>query len=188
MAGHLGGSDAALARPSVERGECRVFSTMLPVHGLAARLARRATHDTLASWGLMHLEETAVLLVSELVSNAVRHARTDLALQLALKLCGSCLRMEVADADPHPPLPRTPAALDESGFGFVLIEALADQWGVRETATGKGVWAELNSYVGVKDGPVRGCIPGRPASRANIRPRPDHHGLQGGQEVADYGG
>lgn len=149
MAGDLGGSGAALARPGVEGGECRVFSTMLPVHGLAARLARRATHDTLASWGLDHLEETATLLVSELVSNAVRHARTSMVLELALEACGSWLRMEVADADPHPPLPRTPAALDESGFGFVLIEALADKWGVRETATGKGVWAELDSYMSV---------------------------------------
>ena len=145
MAGDLGGSGVALARPGVKGGECRVFSMKLPVHGLAARLARRATHDTLASWGLDHLEETAALLVSELVSNAVRHAGTGLVLELALEFCGRWLRIEVADADPHPPLPRNPAALDESGFGFVLIEALADEWGVRETATGKGVWAELDS-------------------------------------------
>jgi two-component sensor histidine kinase len=121
----------------------------LPVHGLAARLARRATHDTLASWGLGHLEETAALLVSELVSNAVRHACTDLVLELALEFCGRWLRMEVVDADPDPPLPRTPAALDESGFGFVLIEALAAKWGVRETTTGKGVWAELDTDMSV---------------------------------------
>jgi anti-sigma regulatory factor (Ser/Thr protein kinase) len=121
----------------------------LPAHGLAARLARRATHDTLASWRLSHLEETAILLVSELVSNAVRHACTDLMPELALEFCGGWLRMEVADADPHRPLPRTPAALDESGFGFVLIEALADKWGVRETATGKGVWAELGTGMSV---------------------------------------
>jgi anti-sigma regulatory factor (Ser/Thr protein kinase) len=149
MAGDLGGSGAALAGPGVEGGECRIFSMKLPVHGLAARLARRATHDTLASWGLDHLEETAALLVSELVSNAVRHAGTGLVLELALEFCDRWLRLEVADADPHPPLPRTPAALDESGFGFVLIEALADQWGVREIAAGKGVWAELDSDITV---------------------------------------
>jgi hypothetical protein len=159
----------------------------LPVHELAARLARRATHDTLGSWGLGHLEETATLLVSELVSNAVRHAGTGLVLELALEAGGRWLRMEVADADPHPPLPRTPAALDESGFGFVLIEALADKWGVRETATGKGVWAELDSDIDVKHEPVRGCIPAiQPAARTS-GPHPDQD-LQGGQEVADYGG
>jgi anti-sigma regulatory factor (Ser/Thr protein kinase) len=117
----------------------------LPVHRLAARLARRATRDTLASWGLDHLEETAALLVSELVSNAVRHACTGLVLELGLEAYGTYLRMEVLDANPNPPLPRAPAALDESGFGFVLIEALADKWGVRATAAGKGVWAELDS-------------------------------------------
>jgi serine/threonine-protein kinase RsbW len=145
MAGDLGGSGAVLARPGAEGGECRAFSMMLPVHALAVRLARHATQDTLASWGLDHLEETAALLVSELVSNAVRHARTGPVLKLGLAACGTYLRMEVVDANPDPPLPRTPAVLDESGFGFVLIEALADKWGVRETATGKGVWAELDS-------------------------------------------
>ncbi|HUK70797.1 MAG TPA: ATP-binding protein [Streptosporangiaceae bacterium] len=186
MAGDLRGSDAALAGPGVEGGECRAFSMTLPVHELAARLARQATHDTLGSWGLSHLEETATLLVSELVSNAVRHAATGLVVELALEAGGRWLRIEVADADPHPPLPRAPAALDESGFGFVLIEALADKWGVRETATGKGVWAELDSDIAVKHGPVRGCIPAIQPTARTSGPCPDHD-LQGGQEVADGG-
>src|SRR5690349_16511758 len=59
MTGDLGGSGAALAGPGVKGGECRAFSTVLPVHGLAARLARRATRNTLARWGLDHLGETA---------------------------------------------------------------------------------------------------------------------------------
>ena len=145
MAGYLSGSGAAQAGPGVGGKEGRAFSMRLPVHRLAARLARRATQDTLASWGLDHLEETAVLLVSELVSNAVRYACTGLALELGLEAHGRCLRMEVLDANPDPPLPRAPAAMDESGFGFVLIEALADKWGVRETATGKGVWVEFDT-------------------------------------------
>lgn len=145
MAGDLGGSGAALAGPGVEGGECRAFSTVLPVHRLAARMARRATQDTLACWGLDHLGETAALLVSELVGNAVRHARASPVLKLGLEAYGTHLRMEVLDANPDPPLPRVPAALDESGFGFVLIEALADKWGVRTTAAGKGVWAELGT-------------------------------------------
>ena len=146
MAGHLSGSGAAAqAGPGVGGRECRAFSMRLPVHRLAARLARRATQDTLASWGLDHLAETAVLLVSELVGNAVRYACGGLVLELRLEACGTCLRVEVLDANPNPPMPRTPGALDESGFGFVLIEALADKWGVRETATGKGVWVELDT-------------------------------------------
>ena len=189
MAGDLGGSDAALARPRVEGGKYQAFSTVLPAHELAARMARRATRDTLACWGLDHLRETAALLVSELVSNAVRHARTGLVLELGLEACGTWLRMEVLDADPDPPSPRIPAALDESGFGFVLIEALADKWGVRETATGKGVWAELDSDMSMRaiGRSEAASLAAQPGARTP-GPRSDHHDLQRGQEVAGFGG
>jgi serine/threonine-protein kinase RsbW len=111
----------------------------------AVGLARRATHEALVSWQAAHAEETATLLVSELVTNAVRHAETGgSALVLRLETAGSWLRIEVHDADPRVPEPRTPDRLDGSGFGFVLIEALADNWGVREAAIGKAVWAELD--------------------------------------------
>ena len=116
----------------------------LPAVGQAAGLARRQTRDALASWELGQLEETAVLLVSELVSNAVRHARSSASgLQLRLAASRSCLRIEVTDADPRPPQPRAPAGLDESGFGFVLVDALASSWGVDHAAAGKTVWIEL---------------------------------------------
>ncbi len=110
----------------------------------AVRLARQATRDALATWRLTYLEETAVLLVSELVTNAVRHARDSDAITLELQAAGTWLRIEVQDADPRWPQPRTPAGFDESGFGFVLVDALAGKWGVRETATGKAVWAEVD--------------------------------------------
>jgi anti-sigma regulatory factor (Ser/Thr protein kinase) len=111
----------------------------------AVGLARRATHEALVSWRAAHAEETAALLVSELVTNAVRHADTGgSALVLRLEFAGSWLRIEVHDADPRAPQPRTPDQLDGSGFGFVLIEALADNWGVREATIGKAVWAELD--------------------------------------------
>ena len=122
---------------------------MLAATAQAPGLARQATHEALASWRLAHLEDTAVLLVSELVTNAVRHARTGgSVLALRLEIAGSWLRIEVHDADPRLPEPRTPAGHDESGFGFVLIEALADKWGVRETGVGKAVWAELDTRQG----------------------------------------
>jgi serine/threonine-protein kinase RsbW len=112
----------------------------------AAGLARQATHEALASWGAAHLEEAAVLLVSELVTNAVRHAHTGgSALVLRLEAAGPRLRIEVHDADPRLPQPRRPGRLDGSGLGFVLIEALADSWGVRKATIGKAVWAELDT-------------------------------------------
>ncbi len=118
----------------------------LPATGRAAGLARQAARDALAAWRLAHLEETAVLLVSELVGNVLRHARTGaLGMVLRLEPEDSSLLIEVHDADPHEPRPRTPGGLDESGFGFVLIEALAGKWGVRQTAAGKAVWVELDA-------------------------------------------
>jgi serine/threonine-protein kinase RsbW len=107
-------------------------------------MARQATRDALVTWRLAYLEENAVLLVSELVTNAVRHARGGDAIMLELQAVGTWLRIEVTDADPQWPQPRTPAGFDGSGFGFVLVDALAGKWGVRETATGKAVWAELD--------------------------------------------
>jgi anti-sigma regulatory factor (Ser/Thr protein kinase) len=143
MAADLGGSDEAQEGSSAEGEQSQAFAVVLPVHPLAAGLARQATHDSLCDWGLEQLEEAATLLVSEMVSNAVRHARGGLVLGLGLEASDSWLRIEVVDADPVLPTPRTPDALDESGFGFVLIEALADKWGVRSTGDGKAVWAEL---------------------------------------------
>jgi anti-sigma regulatory factor (Ser/Thr protein kinase) len=117
----------------------------LPTADQAVRLARQATRDALVRWQLTHVEETAVLLVSELVTNAVRHARGTYAIALDLETDGTWLRIEVQDADPRFPQPRTPGRFDESGFGFVLVDAMADKWGVRQTATGKAVWAELDT-------------------------------------------
>jgi anti-sigma regulatory factor (Ser/Thr protein kinase) len=116
----------------------------LPTGDGAVRLARRVTRDVLARWRLDHVEDTAVLLVSELVTNAVRHARDTHAIALDLEIGATWLRVEVQDADPRWPKPRVPGRLAESGFGLVLVDALAGNWGVRETATGKAVWAELD--------------------------------------------
>ena len=124
----------------------RQLTLTLPATGRAAGLARRWTRDALSAWQVAHLEETAVLLVSELVGNVLRHARARaLAMALYLDLEVSSLLIEVHDTDPHEPRPRTPGTLDESGFGFVLIEALAGNWGVRQTEIGKAVWVELDA-------------------------------------------
>ena len=124
----------------------RQMSVTLPATGRAAGLARQATRDALAAWQVAYLEETAVLLVSELVGNVLRHARARaLAMALYLDLEVSSLLIEVHDTDAREPRPRTPGTLEESGFGFVLIEALAGKWGVRQTEIGKAVWVELDA-------------------------------------------
>jgi len=103
----------------------QALRVMLPAAAQAASLARRQVRDALGRCGLSHLEDTAVLLVSELVGNAVRHARhRGSELELGMADTGAWLRIEGSDADPRPPQPHIPAGLDESGFGFVLVEAL----------------------------------------------------------------
>jgi anti-sigma regulatory factor (Ser/Thr protein kinase) len=132
------------AGPGAVRPPCRARHIKLPRASQAAGLARRATRDALACWQLAHLAETATLLVSELVGNALQHAHANGSLpELRLEATQAWLRIEVHDTDPRPPQLCLPGDLDEAGRGLVLVEALAGEWGVRETETGKAVWAEL---------------------------------------------
>jgi len=124
----------------------RVRQATLPVARQSPGMARQVARDALMSWHLTHLTDTAILLISELVTNAVLHARTNgLGLALQLEVHRTWLRIEVHDADLREPQPRTPAGLEESGLGLVLVDALADRWGVEETPAGKAVWAELDT-------------------------------------------
>jgi serine/threonine-protein kinase RsbW len=121
----------------------------LPAARRSPGVARQVAREALTCWQLTHLADTAILLISELVTNAVLHARTGgRGLALQLEVHGTWLRIEVHDADLRGPKPRTPALFDESGFGFVLVDTLADRWGVHETPTGKAVWAELDTRRG----------------------------------------
>ena len=118
----------------------------LPPSGQAPGLARQAARDALAAWRLEELTETAVLLVSELVTNAIQHASGGgSAIVLRLETAGGWLRIEVYDTDPGEPCPRPLTGLEEGGFGLVLVDAMADKWGVRQTGNGKAVWAELDT-------------------------------------------
>jgi anti-sigma regulatory factor (Ser/Thr protein kinase) len=153
MTADMSGSGDARARTGAAAEPHRVRRLVLPAEVQATGLARRVTREAVATWGVTHLDETAVLLVSELVTNAVLHAKTPAAvLRLRLETAEGCLRIEVQDADPSWPHPRTPAGLDESGFGLVLVDALADKWGVRDTPPGKTVWAELETGSSVQMG------------------------------------
>jgi anti-sigma regulatory factor (Ser/Thr protein kinase) len=146
MPADLCGSNAAHPPHGAAEKSCQSWQITLPASAQSAGLARKVTRKVLASWRLADPEETAILLVSELVGNVVQHARTGgRVLALRLEAAGTCLRIEVHDGDPRPPRPRSPAGLGESGFGFVLLAALADKWGVHQTATGKVVWAELGT-------------------------------------------
>jgi anti-sigma regulatory factor (Ser/Thr protein kinase) len=139
------GPDGDQACPDCQEDTGLLLRLALPPDVPTVRLARQATRDTLAAWQLSHLEEAAVLLVSELVTNALRHARDTGAIGLELASVGTRLRMEVQDGDPHWRLKPSSPDDDESGFGFVLVDSLAGRWGIRRVCAGKAVWVELDA-------------------------------------------
>ncbi|WP_269801387.1 ATP-binding protein [Streptomyces odonnellii] len=118
-------------------------------HPSCVGLARAELRKVLADWGLAELEDSALLVLSELVTNAARHARVchDWEIETRYVPTPGTVRIEVHDASPRRPEPRPadPDAID--GRGLILVAALADDWGVTERddgAPGKVVWAELS--------------------------------------------
>ncbi|MET8855211.1 ATP-binding SpoIIE family protein phosphatase [Streptomyces sp. NPDC004579] len=105
--------------------------------GRARRLARRA----LARWGMEDMTDSVELLVSEVVTNAVRYASRPVTLRL---LRTDVLRCEVGDDVPQLPRLRQARATDEGGRGLFLVNRLARRWGATRLSTGKVVWFELN--------------------------------------------
>jgi len=103
--------------------------------------------STLDDWDLSgrpSLVETVSLLVTELVSNGVRHAGTQL--ELSLTLDGSCVRIAVSDGDPRPPVVRVRRELSVGGWGLALIDSLSTEWGTDiDDNRGKTVWFEIDT-------------------------------------------
>ena len=86
--------------------------------------------------------DDAALVLSELVGNAVRHARGD-TLQVRLRRSRDVLRIAVHDGSPISPLPREATAEDENGRGLRIIETLSYSWGWEPLGAGKVVWADV---------------------------------------------
>ncbi|SDK38264.1 SpoIIE family protein phosphatase [Streptomyces indicus] len=103
----------------------------------ARRLARRA----LERWDLESHTDAVELLVSEVVTNAVRYASRPITLRL---LRTDVLRCEVVDDVPQLPRLRQARATDEGGRGLYLVNRMARRWGATRLSTGKVVWFELN--------------------------------------------
>jgi anti-sigma regulatory factor (Ser/Thr protein kinase) len=123
----------------------------------AVRWARRHAADVLAAWRLAHLSGTALLVVSELTTNSVRHARVppggvlayrDLAgvyrIGLMLALLPGALVIEVHDPDPAPPVLREGGPQAEGGRGLLLVTAVCRRTGYYLIpGGGKATWAEI---------------------------------------------
>jgi anti-anti-sigma regulatory factor/anti-sigma regulatory factor (Ser/Thr protein kinase) len=132
--------DAAVARPPYLRDEL-----MLAPIPTAAAAARTFVREVLRYWQLAlpdtTLVDRAVLLVSELVTNAVRHAGSR---RIELRLVrGDTLLCEVDDDDHDLPTLLNAGPGDESGRGLRVVSTLAREWGTSRTKAGKTVWFEL---------------------------------------------
>ncbi|MET8560508.1 SpoIIE family protein phosphatase [Streptomyces flaveolus] len=103
-------------------------------------LARRYTTDQLSAWGLDEAAFTTELMVSELVTNAIRYGRRPIRLRLIHQ--GKTLISEVYDASSTTPHMRRARIFDEGGRGLLLVAQLAERWGTRHDRIGKTVWAE----------------------------------------------
>ena len=112
-----------------------------PVSSSVAR-ARRFCRSHLEEWGADDLDEVVALLVSELVTNVVLHARTPFT--VSVQQDGTAVRIEVEDHDPALPQVKDHGQAAPTGRGLRIVEQLTDSWGVRPTRGGKVVWVELH--------------------------------------------
>ncbi|MEU5311939.1 ATP-binding protein [Streptomyces sp. NPDC021562] len=115
-----------------------------PAEPGAVRTARTAVRDQLRGWRLDPLADITALLVSELVTNAMRHATGPIGVRLVrpADLTGT-LRVEVSDPLPDPPRERAASPDDEGGRGLQLVAGSSRSWGTRPGVNGKTVWFEL---------------------------------------------
>ena len=123
-------------------------SLLLTLKGekLDARTARRAVMQVVGDNGSIQFVRDAILLTSELVSNAVIHTEQGCAVTVAFDRSEQRLRVEVADSSEE--LPTMASRSDRGrigGLGLVLVEDVATRWGTTPTATGKTTWFELDA-------------------------------------------
>lgn len=114
----------------------------------SAGLTRGFTAGVLQGAGWAEQADTAVLLASELVTNAIRHACGPCALVVTFD--GDIVEVSVEDGDPRPPVARDGTGYEEDGRGLLLLGALADDWGVRPLAQGKATWFVLRADLGAR--------------------------------------
>ncbi len=118
------------------------FEVRLPPQPLSVAEARQQVRDLLIGTARADLVESAVLLVSEIVTNALLHAGTEI--RLAGTVGSEGLRIEVGDGSVHLPSRRRYATTAGTGRGLLMLESLVDEWGVTRHAHGKTVWFVLS--------------------------------------------
>jgi PAS domain S-box-containing protein len=153
----------------------RTTQTTFPSDPRSAGAARRFAARTLDDWGAHDLSDPALLLVSEVVTNGVVHARTPIKVQLELH--EDRLLVEVWDKAPSNVQRREAAREDTGGRGLMIVEALSARWGTRRDGGGKCVWFEV----------ARAKPKARRARRPAVPPAPDPRGIQGESQGESQG-
>ncbi|MEU9383800.1 ATP-binding SpoIIE family protein phosphatase [Streptomyces sp. NPDC048279] len=112
----------------------------LPADPAAVSAARKHVTAKMSTWGLEGATPTTVLIASELVTNAIRHAQPPVRLRLIR--CATGLTCEVTDGSTTSPHLRRARTFDESGRGLFIVAQLTQRWGTRHHPQGKTIWAE----------------------------------------------
>jgi len=124
--------------------------------------ARRLLQDAMSRSGADRYIDGAVVVLSEIVTNALVHAGTDVTVRVWSSREGA--RVEVEDSGTHLPVRRRYAETAGTGRGMQLVEELADRWGVQRRTVGKAVWFEVGQVSGEVDDPERSDEADRPAT------------------------
>lgn len=114
----------------------RRFSARLSSIAKARRFATRDVEDT-------ELAARIATVVSELATNAIRHAKS--AFVLEVRSHDGRVRIAVTDVSSDPPRPSVRAKGDPTGRGLMIVEAMSDRWGFHPDGAGKVVWAEIDA-------------------------------------------
>jgi PAS domain S-box-containing protein len=143
---HTGGYDDDAALLLVQAGAATPGDTVRADLASDPRIVgqvRETVSAALRDWDLAECIDTAELLVSEVVTNAIRYARAPG--DLVVRRAADAIYIEVSDSDGRVPRILHPSDEEEHGRGMILVEALAAQWGTRPTHTGKTVWCQLTA-------------------------------------------
>ncbi|MEU2674474.1 SpoIIE family protein phosphatase [Streptomyces sp. NPDC007164] len=137
----------------------RVADWDVPFDPAAVAGMRAAVAEQVDDWGLSELAFATELLLSELITNAIRYGSAPVTVRL---LYDRTLTCEVADSSSTSPHLRDAAAMDEGGRGLFLVAQLAERWGTRYTPQGKVIWAEMSlpRPGGSTEGTARSDVPG----------------------------
>lgn len=131
-------SDVIAAAPAGPGSEA---SRRFPPALHSPRLARRFVCDTLAAWDHDELLDDAAIVVTELTTNAIEHAGSDVVVGLS-RIDGG-VRLVVTDGSTEPPVRRDRDATSPRGRGLPMVDAVARRWGHDALDAGKVIWAEL---------------------------------------------